>query len=203
MQRQRATGPHHAACEAAAGVRMARSVGKANEFEHWLFANQASLSPDKVKEGLQQVAGISDFDARYADRPARRQERHGPRRQPRRAVDAHVLHQRRPHSRVASIRRCSTTSSSTKSARRPRPRSSEAHRRPIKQAPALVWPAPARTTCLNRSSPSIASPRTTRSASGGRARIVPWMRSASRSRRARSSAVSARTAPARAPHSRS
>ena len=60
------TGPHAAACEAAAGVRMARSVGKSNEFEHWLFANQASLSPAKVKEGLREVAGISDFDARYA-----------------------------------------------------------------------------------------------------------------------------------------
>ena len=59
-------GAHQAACEAAAGVRMARTVGKSNEFEHWLFANQASLSPDKVKEGLQQVAGITDFDARYA-----------------------------------------------------------------------------------------------------------------------------------------
>ena len=66
MQRQRAGGVHAAACEAAAGVRMARSVGKSNEFEHWLFANQPSLSPDKVKEGLQEVAGISDFDARYA-----------------------------------------------------------------------------------------------------------------------------------------
>lgn len=60
------TGPHGAACEAAAGVRMARAVGKASEFEHWLFANQPSLSPAKVKEGLQQVAGITDFDARYA-----------------------------------------------------------------------------------------------------------------------------------------
>ena len=59
-------GVHAAACEAAAGVRMARSVGKSNEFEHWLFANQAALSPAKVKEGLQEVAGISDFDARYA-----------------------------------------------------------------------------------------------------------------------------------------
>jgi uncharacterized membrane protein/protein-disulfide isomerase len=60
------TGPHPASCEAAAGVRMARTVGKADEFEQWLFANQESLSPAKVKEGLQQVAGISDFDARYA-----------------------------------------------------------------------------------------------------------------------------------------
>jgi protein-disulfide isomerase len=44
---------------------MARSVGKANEFEHWLFANQPALSPAMVKDGLKQVAGISDFDARY------------------------------------------------------------------------------------------------------------------------------------------
>ncbi|WP_239493506.1 vitamin K epoxide reductase family protein [Luteitalea sp. TBR-22] len=58
-------GAHQAACEAAAGVRMARSVGKASEFEHWLFANQPSLSPEMVKDGLKQVAGIADFDARY------------------------------------------------------------------------------------------------------------------------------------------
>lgn len=60
------TGPHQAACEAAAGVRMARTVGKSKEFERWLFANQSALSPAKVKEGLQEVAGIGDFDARYA-----------------------------------------------------------------------------------------------------------------------------------------
>ena len=60
------TGQHQAACEAAAGVRMARTVGKSKEFEHWLFANQPTLTPAKVKEGLQEVAGIGDFDARYA-----------------------------------------------------------------------------------------------------------------------------------------
>ncbi|WP_396624019.1 vitamin K epoxide reductase family protein [Luteitalea sp.] len=59
------SGSHQAACEAAAAVRMARTVGKANEFEHWLFANQSSLSPELVKDGLKQVAGITDFDARY------------------------------------------------------------------------------------------------------------------------------------------
>lgn len=59
-------GPHQAACEAAAAVRMARSVGKDSEFEHWLFANQPALSPAMVKDGLKQVAGIADFDARYA-----------------------------------------------------------------------------------------------------------------------------------------
>lgn len=60
------TGQHQAACEAAAGVRMARTVGKSKEFERWLFANQSTLSPSSVKAGLQEVAGIGDFDARYA-----------------------------------------------------------------------------------------------------------------------------------------
>ena len=59
-------GQHRAACEAAAAVRMARSAGKAEALEEWLFANQPALSPEKVKEGLQSVAGISDFEARYS-----------------------------------------------------------------------------------------------------------------------------------------
>ena len=59
-------GVHQAACEAAAGVRMARTVGKADAFEEWLFANQTSLTPDSVKAGLREVAQIGDFDARYA-----------------------------------------------------------------------------------------------------------------------------------------
>ena len=32
------------------------TVGKAKDFEHWLFANQSSLSPSLVKDGLRQVA---------------------------------------------------------------------------------------------------------------------------------------------------
>jgi uncharacterized membrane protein/protein-disulfide isomerase len=59
-------GSHQAACEAAAAVRMARSVDKVDALEQWLFAHQADLSPATVKEGLQQVTGIGDFDARYA-----------------------------------------------------------------------------------------------------------------------------------------
>jgi uncharacterized membrane protein/protein-disulfide isomerase len=59
------SGVHQAACEAAAGVRMARAVGKADEFEQWLFAHQASLTPASVKDGLREVAAIADFDARY------------------------------------------------------------------------------------------------------------------------------------------
>jgi protein-disulfide isomerase len=32
----------------------------------WLFANQASLTPDVVKKGAREVAGIENFDAQYA-----------------------------------------------------------------------------------------------------------------------------------------
>ena len=33
--------------------------------EDWLFANQPSLTPDSVKQGVSTVAGVTDFDARY------------------------------------------------------------------------------------------------------------------------------------------
>jgi uncharacterized membrane protein len=58
-------GSHTAACEAAAAVRLAREKGRADTMEDWLFANQSTLTPDRVKEGLSTVAGVSDFDARY------------------------------------------------------------------------------------------------------------------------------------------
>ena len=57
---------HVASCEAAAAVVMAQSKGTADKLEEWFFANQPSLSPDKVKEGAATVAGITDFDAQYA-----------------------------------------------------------------------------------------------------------------------------------------
>lgn len=60
------SGVHVAACEAAGAVRIARSVGKAEEMERWIFARQASLTASMVKDGLEAVTGISDFDARYA-----------------------------------------------------------------------------------------------------------------------------------------
>ena len=58
-------GSHLAACEAAVAVRLAREKGRADTMEDWLFANQATLSPASVKDGLSSVAGVSDFDARY------------------------------------------------------------------------------------------------------------------------------------------
>jgi protein-disulfide isomerase len=59
-------GGHMAACEAAAGVRLAREKGRADTLEDWLFANQPTLTPERVKEAVSTVGGVSDFDARYA-----------------------------------------------------------------------------------------------------------------------------------------
>ena len=63
-------GPHPAACEAAAAVVMAhrKNDGSAEKLEHWLFAHQGPplLTPDEVKKAARDVAGITDFDAKYA-----------------------------------------------------------------------------------------------------------------------------------------
>jgi len=63
-------GPHPAACEAAAAVVMAhrKNDGSAEKLEHWLFAHQGPpiLTPDEVKAAARDVAGITDFDAKYA-----------------------------------------------------------------------------------------------------------------------------------------
>jgi protein-disulfide isomerase len=34
--------------------------------EEWLFANQATLTPEGVKSAAASVGGVTDFDARYA-----------------------------------------------------------------------------------------------------------------------------------------
>jgi len=59
-------GGHLAACEAAAAVRLAREKGRADQMEDWLFANQTTLTPENVKQAASTVAGVADFDARYA-----------------------------------------------------------------------------------------------------------------------------------------
>ncbi|MEO7276081.1 MAG: vitamin K epoxide reductase family protein, partial [Vicinamibacterales bacterium] len=63
-------GPHPAACEAAAAVVMAhrKNDGSAEKLEHWLFTNQGPplLTPAQVKTAARDVAGIPDFDAKYA-----------------------------------------------------------------------------------------------------------------------------------------
>jgi protein-disulfide isomerase len=57
---------HLASCEAAAAVVMAQSKGMADKLEEWFFANQPTLTPETVKKAAASVAGIADFDARYA-----------------------------------------------------------------------------------------------------------------------------------------
>lgn len=59
-------GGHMASCEAAVSVRLAREKGKADAMEDWLFANQPTLTPARVKEAARMVGGVSDFDERYA-----------------------------------------------------------------------------------------------------------------------------------------
>jgi uncharacterized membrane protein/protein-disulfide isomerase len=59
-------GVHQAACEAAVAVRLAREKGQADAMEDWLFANQDKLTPALVKSGVESVAGVTNFDARYA-----------------------------------------------------------------------------------------------------------------------------------------
>jgi len=59
-------GSHTAACEAAVAVRLARANGKADELEAWIFARQPDLTPALIREGAREVAGVTDFDAKYA-----------------------------------------------------------------------------------------------------------------------------------------
>lgn len=56
---------HPSACEAAVAVRLAKEKGKGEAMEEWVFANQPSLTPDLVKQGVRTVAGVTDFDARF------------------------------------------------------------------------------------------------------------------------------------------
>ena len=58
-------GAHQAGCEAAVAVRLAREKGKASEMEEWLFANQPTMTPEKVREGVREIAQVTTFDARY------------------------------------------------------------------------------------------------------------------------------------------
>lgn len=58
-------GNHFASCEAAAAYEMARGNQKQSELDDWLFANQTTLSRDVIKKAAQDIAGITDYDARY------------------------------------------------------------------------------------------------------------------------------------------
>jgi protein-disulfide isomerase len=61
-----ALGPHPAACEAAAAVRLAWAHNRQAEMMDWLFAHQEGLTPAVVKQAAKDVGQIDDFDAQYA-----------------------------------------------------------------------------------------------------------------------------------------
>jgi protein-disulfide isomerase/uncharacterized membrane protein len=60
-------GGHHAACEAAAAVVLAKKTGKASQMEEWLFANQDKLTPSGVRVAAKDIGGIADFNGGYAE----------------------------------------------------------------------------------------------------------------------------------------
>jgi len=59
-------GIHGSACEAAVAVRLARAKNKDKELEAWLFDRQETMNRDLVKQGLQEIAQVSNFDDEYA-----------------------------------------------------------------------------------------------------------------------------------------
>jgi uncharacterized membrane protein/predicted DsbA family dithiol-disulfide isomerase len=62
----RSSALHSAACHAAVAVRLAREHNKAEALEEWLYTHQTGMTPDTVRQAARDVAGVTDFDARYA-----------------------------------------------------------------------------------------------------------------------------------------
>jgi protein-disulfide isomerase len=60
-------GPHPSACDAAVAVRLAEEKGKKAEMQKWLFDNQPTLSGASIRQAVKEVAGVTDFDARYPE----------------------------------------------------------------------------------------------------------------------------------------
>jgi protein-disulfide isomerase len=44
---------------------MARAKNKAEAFEEWVFGHQETLTRQSVKDGLREVAQVTDFDEQY------------------------------------------------------------------------------------------------------------------------------------------
>jgi protein-disulfide isomerase len=56
---------HYGACEAAVAARLAKEKNRFPEMEAWLYDNQATLTRDTIREAVQRIAGVNDYDARY------------------------------------------------------------------------------------------------------------------------------------------
>jgi uncharacterized membrane protein/protein-disulfide isomerase len=57
---------HPSACEAAVAVRLARGHNRADAMIEWIFANQPSLTPERVRQAAREVGQVTDYDAKYA-----------------------------------------------------------------------------------------------------------------------------------------
>ena len=58
-------GGHMGACEAAVAVRLARRAGRDEQMARWLYEHQQTMSRETVRQGLVEVAGMTDFDELY------------------------------------------------------------------------------------------------------------------------------------------
>ena len=56
---------HPSACEGAVAVRLARELGRDQAMREWLWRNQSSLSPARIRQAAYEVAGVVDYDAKY------------------------------------------------------------------------------------------------------------------------------------------
>jgi uncharacterized membrane protein/protein-disulfide isomerase len=57
---------HFASCEAAVAARLARTRGRGDAMEDWLYANHATLTPAAVRQAAMDIGRVLDFDAQYA-----------------------------------------------------------------------------------------------------------------------------------------
>jgi uncharacterized membrane protein/protein-disulfide isomerase len=57
---------HQFACEAAAGVMMAKQHNKGEALEDWIFANQPTLTLENLKQAIRDIGAVSDFDTQYS-----------------------------------------------------------------------------------------------------------------------------------------
>jgi len=57
---------HPAACDAAVAVRLARMRNKGDAMEAWLYSNQQAMTAASVRQAAKDIAGVTDFDDKYA-----------------------------------------------------------------------------------------------------------------------------------------
>ena len=57
---------HPSACDAAVAVRLAHAHNKTEAMEEWLYTHQPAMTPPAVRQAARDVAGVEDFDAKYA-----------------------------------------------------------------------------------------------------------------------------------------